>query len=69
MPNQDSFDSIKRWHWTDDLARVLADAGHPKTTVPLEWIAVPVAVRGDGEPLAVAEALLGTDDEDPSLAA
>lgn len=69
MSNHDSFDSTKRWHWTDDLARLLADAGHPKTAVPLEWTAVPMAVRGDGEPLAVAEALLGADDEDPSLAA
>lgn len=69
MSNHDSFDSTKRWHWTDDLARVLADAGHPKTAVPREWTAVPMAVRGDGEPLAVAEALLGADDEDPSLAA
>ena len=69
MSNHDSSNSTKRWHWTDDLARVLVDAGHPRSAALVEWTAAPVAVRGDGEPLAVAEALLGADDEDPSLAA
>ena len=69
MSNHNSSNSTKRWHWTDDLARVLADAGHPRSAALLEWMATPVAVRGEGEALAVAEALLGGDDEDPSLAA
>jgi hypothetical protein len=61
--------STKRWHWTDDLARVLTAAGHPPNASLLAWIASPVAVRGEGEPLAIAEALLADDDEDPLLAA
>ncbi len=69
MSNHEYSHSTKRWHWTDDLARALADAGHPTNAALLEWMASPVAVRGEGEPLAVTEALLGADDEDPSLAA
>lgn len=69
MSNHEYASSTKRWHWTDDLARALAASGHPTNVAPLEWMTAPVAVRGEGEPLAVAEALLGADDEDPSLAA
>jgi hypothetical protein len=69
MSNHEYSNSTKRWHWTDDLARVLTNAGHPTNAALLEWVTTPVAVRGEGEPLAVAEALLGSDDEDPSLAA
>lgn len=61
--------STKRWHWTDDLARTLAAAGHRLEVIPDDWMNSPVAVRGDGEALSVAQALLGTDDEDPDLAA
>lgn len=69
MSNNEYSNSTKRWHWTDDLARTLTAAGHPTNAALVEWMTSPVAVRGEGEPLAVAEALLSGDDEDPSLAA
>ena len=47
-----------KWFWTDDLARLLADKGRPINPPLDEWLHVPFAVRGIGEPLVVAEALL-----------
>ena len=61
--------STHQWHWTDDLARTLTAAGHAATPTIVEWMNSPVAVRGNGEALAVARELLETDDEDPALAA
>jgi hypothetical protein len=69
VSNLETHHSTKRWHWTDDLARILTAAGHPSSAALLGWIATPVAVRGEGEALAIAQALLGDDDEDPLLAA
>ena len=61
--------STQQWHWTDDLARTLTAAGHVATPTIVEWMNSPVAVRGSGEALTVAQELLASDDEDPALAA
>jgi len=50
--------STSRWFWTDDLARLLADSGKLLLPPLDEWLQVPFAVRGAGDPMAVAEALL-----------
>ena len=50
--------TTSKWFWTDDLARLLADSGQPLLSPLDDWLHVPFAVRGAGEPLAVAEALL-----------
>ena len=50
--------TTSKWFWTDDLARLLADSGQPLLPPLNDWLQVPFAVRGAGEPLAVAEALL-----------
>ena len=50
--------TTSKWFWTDDLARLLADSGEPLLPPLDAWLQVPFAVRGAGEPLAVAEALL-----------
>lgn len=57
MSETDSL-STSKWFWTDDLARLLADSGKALLPPLDDWLHVPFAVRGVGEPLAVAEALL-----------
>lgn len=48
--------STPKWYWTDDLARALAESGRQLS--PPEWLQAPFAIRGAGDPLEVAEALL-----------
>jgi hypothetical protein len=57
------------WYWTDDLARLLTESGHDAGDCTRRWISEPVAVRGDGEALAIAEALLSEEDDESHLAA
>jgi hypothetical protein len=57
-----------RWYWTDDLARLLENAGRTEAIIR-RWITEPVAVRGEGEAMAVAEALLADDSDESFLAA
>jgi hypothetical protein len=56
------FTSASKWFWTDDLARALVDAGHEQSSVLEKWMNAPVAIRGDGDPLIVAESLLTADE-------
>ena len=50
--------SAPQWFWTDDLARILQDAGRPLGP-PLDgWLRAPTAIRGSGAPLEVAQSLL-----------
>lgn len=58
-----------KWYWTDDLARVLTDSGKGITTAMQRWITSPVAVRGDGEAIAIAEALLDEESDEVHKAA
>lgn len=58
-----------RWYWTDDLARVLSDSGKGTSATMLRWIAAPVAVRGEGEALTVAETLLAEESDEVHKAA
>ena len=54
--------SAPQWFWTDDLARVLQDAGRPLGP-PLDgWLSTPTAVRASGAPLEVAQSLLEATD-------
>jgi hypothetical protein len=57
-----------KWYWTDDLARLLASTGR-RHAVMDRWITEPVAVRGRGEAIAVAEALLADESDEVLLAA
>lgn len=57
------------WYWTDDLARILTESGRDTGRGTLRWISEPIAVRGDGEALAVAEALLAEEGDESHLAA
>ncbi len=57
-----------RWYWTDDLARLLEGAGRTNSTIR-RWITEPAAVRGEGEAMAVAEALLADESDESFLAA
>ena len=57
-----------KWYWTDDLARLLQGAGRRDAAIG-RWLTEPVAVRGEGEALAVAEALLADEGEEAFLAA
>ena len=60
------------WYWTDDLARLLIDAGKVAERAVANWLSAPVAIRSEQEDsLAVAASLLpddGEDGEPPSLA-
>ena len=57
-----------KWYWTDDLARLLVGTGRKDAAIG-RWLTEPVAVRGEGEALAVAEALLADEGEEAFLAA
>jgi len=57
-----------KWYWTDDLGRLLEGAGRMDATIR-RWISEPVAVRGEGEAIAVAEALLADESDETLLAA
>lgn len=57
-----------KWFWTDDLARLLESAGRVHAVLD-RWITEPVAVRGRGEAIAVAEALLADESDEVLLAA
>ena len=57
-----------KWYWTDDLARILAGTG--RTHIVMDrWLTEPVAVRGQGEAIDVAEALLADESDEVLLAA
>jgi hypothetical protein len=64
MPITDS-----RWYWTDDLARILTDSGKGTPATMIRWTSAPVAIRGEGEALAVAEALLDEESDEVHKAA
>lgn len=57
-----------KWYWTDDLARLLENAGRTEAIIR-RWLTEPVAVRGEGEAMAVAEALLADESDESFLAA
>ncbi len=57
-----------KWYWTDDLARLLESVGRSDAVIH-RWITEPVAVRGQGEAIAVAEALLADESDEVLLAA
>ena len=57
-----------KWYWTDDLARLLEGAGRTDSVIR-RWITEPVAVRGEGGAMAVAEALLADESDETFLAA
>lgn len=57
-----------KWFWTDDLARLLESTGRTHSAID-RWITEPVAVRGRGEAIAVAEALLAEECDEDLLAA
>lgn len=61
--------SESRWYWTDDLARILTDSGKASRIAVQRWIAEPVAVRGEGEAMAIAEALFQDESDEPHKAA
>ncbi|MGQ0848457.1 MAG: hypothetical protein ACT4OP_04965 [Actinomycetota bacterium] len=62
--------SIKpNWYWTDDLARLLQDAGRDRGAAITRWLTLPVAVRGHGDAMTVAEALLADEGDELPLAA
>jgi hypothetical protein len=54
------------WYWTDDLARLLVDKGRLPNQA---WLQQPQAIRGEGEPLEMAEKLLAEEADEASLAA
>ena len=61
------------WYWTDDLARLLIDAGKVDERAVADWLSAPVAIRSEEEEdsLRVAASLLpdeGEEAEPPSLA-
>jgi hypothetical protein len=58
-----------RWHWTDDLARTLTQAGRETSATVRRWMLEPVAVRREGEAMAVAEALLVEESDEVHKAA
>ena len=54
------------WFWTDDLARLLVEAGLAHAGDLAAWSTSPVAVRSDSDnALAVAEALVGEERAPP----
>lgn len=57
------------WYWTDDLARILIDAGKVDPAHATKWISAPVAIRrGEEDSESVASSLLSEEEgEDPSL--
>jgi hypothetical protein len=57
-----------KWYWTDDHARLLVSTGRTHAVMD-RWITEPVAVRGRGEAIAVAEALLADESDEVLLAA
>lgn len=57
-----------KWYWTDDLAHLLESAGRTHAVMD-RWITEPVAIRGRGEAIAVAEALLADESDEVLLAA
>jgi hypothetical protein len=57
-----------KWYWTDDLARLLEGTGSNEAVIR-RWITEPVAIRGEGEAIAVAEALLADEGDEVLLAA
>ena len=57
-----------KWYWTDDLARVLESTGRTHAVMD-RWLTEPVAVRGQGEAIEVAEALLADESDEVLLAA
>ena len=61
--------SETKWYWTDDLARLLEGAGRVDGHIFRRWINEPTAVRGEGEAIAVAEALLADESDESLLAA
>ena len=63
MPRQST-----KWYWTDDLGRLLEGAGRTEAVIR-RWIMEPVAVRGEGGAMAVAEALLADESDETFLAA
>jgi len=60
------------WYWTDDLARLLIDAGKVDERAVADWLSAPVAIRSEEEDsLRVAASLLpdeGEEAEPPRLA-
>jgi hypothetical protein len=57
------------WYWTDDLGRLLASEGRIDAVTLTRWLSGPVAVRGEGEPIQVAESLLADEADEVHLAA
>ncbi len=57
-----------KWYWTDDLARILESTGRTHAVMD-RWLNEPVAVRGQGEAIDVAEALLADESDEVLLAA
>ena len=57
-----------KWYWTDDLARLLESSGRIHAAMD-RWMTEPVAVKGQGEAIAVAEALLADESDEVLLAA
>lgn len=53
------------WFWTDDLARLLLDAGLADEPSLRDWLARPAAVAGpeEADPLVLARALAGLGEE------
>jgi hypothetical protein len=49
------------WFWSDDLARVMLEAGEASERQVRDWISLPVAVAGtaDADPLEIARRLAG----------
>lgn len=49
------------WFWSDDLARVMLEAGEASERQVREWISLPVAIAGtaDADPLDIARLLAG----------
>lgn len=57
------------WHWTDDLARTLIDAGKADASQMVRWLSAPVAIRSpETDTESVARSLLDEEEgELPSL--
>ena len=49
------------WFWSDDLARVMLEAGEASEREVRDWISLPVAVAAtaDADPLEIARRLAG----------
>lgn len=61
--------SESRWFWTDDLARVLRESGREPSKTMRRWVHEPVAIRGEGDAMVVAEALLEEESDEVHKAA